>query len=320
MRVLVTGANGFVGRALVAYAKQTTDMDVRSAVRPSRAVDMPVGDVVKVAGLDAGTDWRQAVRGCDAVVHAAARVHVMRDGEQAPLALYRQVNVDGTLALARQAVAAGVRRFVFLSSIKVNGESTLPGQPFRADDVPAPADPYAISKCEAEDALRTLAASSSLEVVIIRPVLVYGPGVKANFHSMLRWVARGLPLPLARVDNRRSLVAVDNLVNLIDRSIRHANAPGQTLLVSDGEDLSTAELLRRSARAMGVRARLVSVPPAWLEAAARLSGRQSLARRLLGSLQVDIAPTCATLDWQPITTIDDALRRTVGAMYPAPAS
>jgi len=229
-----------------------------------------------------------------------------------PLTVYRQVNVEGTANLARQAASAGVRRFVFLSSIKVNGEFTEVGQSFTANDVPAPEDPYGISKHEAEQLLRQIAAETGMEVVIVRPPLVYGPGVKANFESMMRWLARGVPLPLAAVTkNRRSLVALDNLVDLIMTCIDHPAAANQTFLVADGEDVSTAELLQRMARAMDSKARLLSVPVWLLEQAAGLLGKRDVARRLCGSLQVDISHTRQRLGWVPPIGLDEGLRRAV---------
>ena len=229
-----------------------------------------------------------------------------------PLTVYRQVNVEGTAHLARQAAAAGVRRFVFVSSIKVNGEFTNMGKPFTADDGPAPEDPYGISKHEAEQLLRQIAAETGMEVVIIRPPLVYGPGVKANFMAMMRWLDRGVPLPLAAItENRRSLVALDNLVDLIVTCIEHPSAANQTFLVADGEDVSTAELLQRMARAMNRKARLLPVPVWMLEQAAVLLGKRDVARRLCGSLQLDTTHTRQRLGWVPPIDLDEGLRRAV---------
>jgi UDP-glucose 4-epimerase len=247
--------------------------------------------------------------GITTVVHLAARVHVMRDTEAYPLAAFRVVNVVETLSLARQAAAAGVRRFVFISSVKVNGETTQPGHPFTADDAPAPLDPYGISKMEAEQGLRQIAAETGMEVVIIRPPLVYGPGVKANFSAMMRWLQRGVPLPLGAIDNQRSLVALDNLVDLIITCISHPAAANQTFLVSDGEDVSTSELLRRMGRAMGRPARLLPVPAGLLKLAATLAGRRDMAQRLCGSLQVDIEKTRQLLGWSPPLTLDQGLKK-----------
>ena len=307
--VLVTGANGFVGRALcVDLARR--GYSVRAAVRElSRATGLP-GQIVQVADIGADADWSSALAGIDAVVHLAARVHVMRDNVLQPRAAFRAVNVGATERLARAAVAQGVKRFVYVSSIKVNGEGTPPGRPYTSDDVPAPVDPYGISKHEAEQALRQLAQETGLEVVIIRPVLIYGPGVKANFLSMMRWLHWGIPLPLGAIKNQRSLVALDNLVDLIVTCLHHPNAPNQTFLVSDGQDLSTTALLRRTAAALGRPARLTPVPVRVLRTAARLLGKADFAERLCGSLQVDISKTRELLGWAPPVSVDEALKQT----------
>lgn len=251
--------------------------------------------------------WQTALAGVDVVVHCAARVHVMDDHEADPLAAFRRVNVDGTVNLARQAVAAGVRRFVFVSSIKVNGEATAVGHAYRADDTPAPQDPYGVSKHEAEQQLLQMAAEGLIEVVIVRPVLVYGPGVKANFLSMMRWLCRGVVLPFGAIDNSRSLVAVDNLVDLLVTCTVHPAAANQVFLVSDGEDLSTTQLLRRMACALGKPARLVPIPAWVLRVAAALVGRKALSQRLCGSLTVNIDKTRELLGWAPPVTVDEAL-------------
>jgi nucleoside-diphosphate-sugar epimerase len=241
----------------------------------------------------------------------------MNDKSADPLAEFRRVNVEATAALARQAAGAGVRRFVFLSSIKVNGEFTEAGQPFTADDAPAPEDPYGVSKHEAEKLLRQIAAETGMEVVIIRPPLVYGPGVKANFAAMMRWLARGVPLPLAAVtDNRRSLVALDNLVDLIVTCLHHPAAANQTFLVSDGEDLSTAQLLKRMGAAMGQPARLFYLPPVVLKLGAALLNKPGIYQRLCGSLQLDIAKTRQLLGWSPPVSVDDGLRRAAEGFRP----
>jgi UDP-glucose 4-epimerase len=309
---LVTGATGFVGGAIAARLSHDAPGQVRIAARRAPG-DLSMLPLTLVADLGPDTDWRDAVRGVVTVVHAAARVHVMRESSANPLAEFRRANVEGTLRLAGQAAEAGVRRFVFISSIKVNGEATGEGRPYTAADPPAPVDPYGVSKLEAEEALRALARGTGLEVVVIRPVLVYGPGVKGNFRSMLRWLRRGLPLPLGAIDNARSLVSLDNLVDLIAVCVRHPGAAHQTFLASDGEDLSTPELLRRTAAALGTHARLLPVPAPMLRAAACVVGRGDAAQRLCGSLQVDIRSTRARLGWTPPTSVDAALRRTAAA-------
>jgi len=262
-----------------------------------------------VGEINGATDWGSALRDVNAVIHLAARVHIMHDTAADPLTAFRAINVEGTLNLARQAAAAGVIRFVFVSSVKVNGEATLPGQPFTADDVPAPLDAYGVSKMEAEQGLREMALETGMEVVIIRPPLVYGPGVKANFAAMMRWLRRGVPLPLGAIHNQRSLVALDNLVDLIVTCLTHPAAANQTFLVSDGEDVSTTELLRRMGQAMGRSARLIPVPASWLKLTAALVRKQDVAQRLCGSLQVDIEKTRRLLDWTPPLSLDEGLRK-----------
>lgn len=310
--ILVTGATGFVGGALVRrLAADPACTGVVAAVR-RKSESRPKGvRQVQVGNLLPTTDWGLALQGVDAVVHCSARVHVMQDDATDPLLAYREVNVNGTLNLARQAAQAGVGRFVFVSSIKVNGEATQPGQAFTSDDAPAPLDPYGVSKLEAEQGFREIEAQTGMEVVIVRPPLVYGPGVKANFASMMRWVARGIPLPLGAIHNARSMVALDNLVDLLVICIKHPAAAGQTFLVSDGEDVSTTELLRRTAQAMGKKALLLPVPASVLELGAILLGKRAVAQRLCGSLQVDIAKTRHLLGWTPPLTLDQGLKKTV---------
>ena len=303
MTVLVTGASGFVGRGLL--PRLARDGDVRAAVRlagagetSSTAVTVVVGDLI------ARPDVGAALSGVDAVVHLAARVHVMRDQAADPLAAFRAMNVDAAVHLARAAARAGVRRFVLLSSVKVLGESGT----FREDDAAAPSDPYGVSKLEAERALIGIGAETGMEVVIVRAPLVYGPGVAANMAALMRVVDRGVPLPFALVKNRRSLVARANLVDLLAVVVRHPAAANGTFHVSDGEDLSTPELIRRVARALDRPARLLPVPVALLALGARITGRGAVAQRLLGSLVLDISRARTVLGWTPPVPMDAALR------------
>ncbi len=308
MTTLVTGANGFVGSALCARLRRD-GVSVRGAVRALNS--KPDGaEAFAIGSLSAETNWTKALKNVEQVVHLAARVHVMNDKSSDPLAEFRRVNVEGTAALARQAAIAGVRRFVFLSSVKVNGEFTEAGHLFTADDAPAPEDSYAVSKYEAEQLLRQIAGETGMEVVIIRPPLVYGPGVKANFGSMMRWLARGVPLPLAAVtENCRSLVALDNLVDLIVTCLNHPAAANQTFLVSDGEDLSTAQLLKRMGAAMGHPARLMYLPPTLLKLGTTVLNMPGMYQRLCGSLQLDMTKTRHLLGWTPPVSVDEGLRR-----------
>lgn len=310
MRVLLTGASGFVGRAVQARLLSDNQHSLRSAMRqlPVKTPSKLEFCVAPALGPDA--DWNMALQDVDAVIHCAARVHVMQEQAADPLAEFRRTNVEGTLRLAQQAVEAGVRRFVFVSSIKVNGEGTLPGEAFSADDAPAANDPYGISKLEAEEGLLALATASGLEVVIVRPPLIYGPGVKANFQSMLGWLNKGIPLPFGAIDNRRSLVALDNLVDLLVLCLVHPAAAGERFLVSDGEDLSTSELLRRIGQALGRPTYLLPVPQSWLEGCARLIGREDLSQRICGSLQVNIDKTRERLKWTPPVTVNQELALT----------
>jgi nucleoside-diphosphate-sugar epimerase len=316
-RVLVTGASGFVGRAVVARLVADGRYLVRAATRRPAADFAPGVEQLMTGDLGAHTEWRHALAGVDVLVHAAARVHVMREREMDPLQAFRAVNVEGTLRLAQEAAASGVRRMVFLSSIKVNGESTPPGRPFRADDAPAPSDAYGISKREAEEGLLALARTSKMEVVVIRAPLVYGPGVKANFAALMRLLRSGIPLPLGSIHNRRTLVALENLVDLIVTCIDHPAAANETFLAGDPEDLSTTDLLRRLGNALGRPARLISVPADWVEFGASLIGQRAIAHRLCRSLQVDIGKAWQVLGWRPPIDVDAALRHTASQFLAA---
>ena len=307
-RILVSGANGFLGRALVNRGA-SDGLRLRAATRRP-GENWPSGVECALAeDLATEGDWRAALDGVDAVVNCAARVHVVRDTSADPLAEFRRVNVAGTLNLARQAADAGVRRFIYISSIGVNGAETF-DMPFTSEDKAAPHSPYAVSKLEAELGLRQLTHETGLEVVIIRPPLVFGPGAPGNFNKLLLIVHRGIPLPLGAIHNKRSLVALDNLVDLILICLHHRAAANQTFLVSDGEDLSTTALLRRTGAALGRPARLIPVSALVLRTAARLLGKASFAQQLCGSLQVDISKTRDLLDWTPPVSVDHALMQT----------
>lgn len=308
-KIAISGTTGFVGGALLTRLALMRQFELMAWVRVLPSEPSPKVQHVKVDLLARGVLLADSLAGVDVVIHAAARVHVMQDAAIDALTEFRRLNVQGTLNLARQAAKEGVHRFVYISSIKVNGEVTVPLMPFTASDVAAPLDSYGISKMEAEDGLRTIAQQTGMEVVIIRPPLVYGPGVKANFQSMMRWLARGLPLPFGAIHNQRSFVALDNLVDLITTCIDHPKAANNTFLVSDGEDLSTAQLLRRMGDAMGRPVRLLPVPPILLKVGAALVGKPELAQRLCGSLQVDISKTRQLLGWSPPISVDEGLRR-----------
>jgi UDP-N-acetyl-alpha-D-quinovosamine dehydrogenase len=307
-KILVTGANGFVGKVLCGEVVRRA-VAVAGATRAVCALPVGVEPIV-IGTMDQRTDWQSALRGVDVVIHLAARVHVMREGAGDPLAEFCRVNVLGTERLGRAAAASGVKRLVYVSSIKVNGETTYSGQKYTEADPPVPQDPYGISKWEAEQALHRVVRETGLEVVIVRPPLVYGPGVKGNFAQMLKVLSKGMPLPLASIHNLRSLLYVENLVDALIVCAAHPAAAGQTYLVSDGEDISTPALMRSLASAMGKPARLFPCPPALLKGMAGMLGRGAQLDRLLGSLQVDSARIRRDLNWVPPHSLQQGLRAT----------
>ena len=302
---MLTGASGFIGGSLLGVLTSKKKFSISISLRAHgynyRCPYFVVGE------LDYYTDWASALARQQVVIHTAARAHVINEKVADPMAEYRRVNVEGTLNLARQAAAAGVKRFIFISSIGVNGNINT--RPFTASDQANPAEPYAQSKWEAEQALWRVQQETGMELVIIRPPLVYGPSAPGNFGSLVRWISKGIPLPLGAIHNRRSLVGIDNLVDLIIRCIDHPAAANQVFLASDGEDLSTTELLHGVAKAMGRSARLIPVPSGMLRLGATLLGKQAMAQRLLGALQVDISKTCKLLDWKPPYTVEEGLKR-----------
>lgn len=305
-RVLITGANGFVGSRLVQYLRDKGH-DITRAVRDYTKEG---GDTVPTGDIGPDTDWTAALTDCEVVVHLAARVHIMNDTASNPVDLYRAVNFDGTLNLARQAARSGVRRFVYLSTIKVNGEST-DRRPFTEDTDYVPTDPYAVSKWQAENSLLELSTTSDMDVVIIRPPLVYGPGVKANFLQLINLVRKGLFLPFGSVNNARSMVYLDNLVDFIYCCIQNPDAGNQVFLVSDDCDVSTPDLIRHLSRAMNSPDRLLSIPVFLLSGLFVLLGKRKLIPRLLGSLQVDISKARNLLGWKPLVSMQDGMASTV---------
>ena len=306
--VLVTGASGFVGSALCS-SLLAQGYRVRAALRS--ADSMPSAqdlDVFAVGDVGAQTDWSAALTAVDCVIHCAARAHVMHENEGAAAATYRAVNVEGTQRLAEQAVALGVRRLVFLSSIKVNGEQTALGAPFLFSDVPAPEDPYGVSKWEAEQALWVVSAQTGLEVVVVRPPLVYGPRVKGNLLRLLKLLRLGIPLPFDRFKNQRSLIGLDNLVDVLMLCVHHPAAAGKTFLVADGQDLSTSDLIRQMASAMGKKAYLLPLPIYMLKMAGYIFRRQRDVEKLVGSLQISSRYVQETLNWMPKKTVESGIR------------
>ncbi|WP_351000793.1 SDR family oxidoreductase [Shewanella sp. TB7-MNA-CIBAN-0143] len=313
MEIVLTGISGFVGQALLPRLLNKEN-NIRAAVRNPNKTRGGQVSLFPIDNICKNQNWEIIVTGADIVIHCAARVHIMHDSSSSPLDEFREVNTYGTLNLAQQAADAGVKRFIFISSIKVNGESTEHSFPFKPDDAFIPTDPYGLSKYEAEIGLRRIAKETGMEIVIIRPPLVYGPNVKANFSSMMKWVYKGVPLPLGGLKhNKRSFVSVDNLVDLIITCIDHPKAANQTLLVSDNDDVSTTGLLQNMATALSVPNRLIPVPASWFNVASRIIGKPAIAQRLCGSLQVDISQTKDILGWAPPQTMAQGFKKTAEA-------
>ncbi|MCF4009288.1 UDP-glucose 4-epimerase family protein [Rheinheimera sp. UJ63] len=307
MNIVVTGHTGFVGQALVNAISEHSLRLVGRRKLPEQT------EKFYEKSINPKTDFSDCLESADVVIHAAARVHVMEDAAADPLAAYRVVNVDGTLNLASQAAALGVKRFIFISSIKVNGEGTLPARPYTPFDQTNASDPYGVSKAEAEVGLKQIAADTGMEVVVIRPPLVYGPGVKANFAAMLKFAKKNLPLPLGAIHNCRSMVALDNLVDLIITCIDHPKAANQTFLVSDDRDISTTELLQMMTRAAGKKPWLIPLPMSWFKLVGKLTGKRAIVDRLCGNLQVDIRHTKDTLGWKPPVSVEEGISRCFAA-------
>ena len=310
MKVAVTGATGFVGRAVI------------EALREAQLLPIPI--VRKTAGLaheriigeiNPTTVWTDVLTEVDVIIHLAARVHVMKDQALDPLAAFRAVNSLATINLARQAQICGVKRMIYVSSAKVLGEESPPNGQFEPDDPMAPEDAYAISKAEAETGLQAFNQAGALEVVIVRPPLVYGPGVGANFQTMMRWVALGLPLPLGGIKNKRSMIGIENLASLLMRCVDHPAAAGQTFLASDGEDVSTPSLLRGIAKAMNRPARLIYIPSQVLKFSASMCGLSGFADRLCGNLALNNKETCKKLEWTPPVPLERGLLSTAAAYF-----
>ncbi len=307
--ILITGSTGFVGSALLLNLSMR-HYSLRQLVRGKKGLDNPNIKTFRIDDLDNVVDLSLPLKNLDVVIHLAARAHVMREAHVDPMAEYRRINVESTLNLARQAASLGVKRFIFVSSIKVNGECTEKDIPFRANDKPNPQDPYGISKLEAESALMQLSKETGMEVVVVRPPLVYGPKVKANFLSMMKWLHKSIPLPFGKIDNKRSLVFIDNLVDLLIRLIDHPKAAGQVFLVSDDHDVSTTALLKSMSFALGKKTLLIPVPVFLLQAVFFFMGKSSLSQRLLGSLRLDISKTKEILDWTPPVSFEEGIKRT----------
>ena len=310
MKIAVTGANGFIGAALT-HELCEKGYDVRGIVRSKeRSLNRNSRlEIFAVGEINSDTNWNDALKGIDVVIHLASRVHKLIDVSINPLADYRGVNTGGTQKLAEMSAQAGTRRLIFMSTIKVNGEKTT-GAAFTENHTAPPQDPYAISKWEAEQALRNTSDAAGLEIVILRPPLVYGQGVKANFLRLLDMVNKNIPLPLSMVNNKRSMIYIGNLVDAIIKCIEHPNAVNKTFLVSDGQDISTPDLIRMIAGAMGKKARLFPCPAPLLKMIGNVAGKSDEIERLTGSLQIDSAKIRRELSWTPPFTMEQGLRMT----------
>lgn len=312
MSVLITGATGFVGSRLVASMDTSNrPIQLRVVTRKPPGGSIPNVEEIHISGISGDANWADTLSNVDVIIHLAARVHVMEDASEDPLTEYRLVNVDGTLNLARQAAAAGVRRFIFLSSIKVNGEETAPGECFSENSRPRPVDPYGISKYEAEEGLKAVCAQTGMEYVIIRPPLIYGPGVKANYQKLIQVVKKGFPLPFGCINNKRSMLALDNLIDFIILTSTEPRAANQTFLLSDGQDLSSKELVTKIALALGLAPRVLPVPTILLKLLGFFLGKRAAIGRLLGSLQIDSSKARVLLGWKPPISVDEGIARTV---------
>ncbi|OUR72752.1 UDP-glucose 4-epimerase [Methylophaga sp. 41_12_T18] len=308
MKLFLTGLNSFLSQSLIRRLGDT-EHSVSGSIRPFSTFKNNIIENITQNELLPDENWSEAILGVDVVIHTAARAHILHEIAADPLKEYRNINTASTLHLAKQAAEAGASRFIFISSIGVNGNSNT--LPFKELDKPAPQEPYAISKYEAEQGLLKIAEETGMEVVIIRPPLVYGPGVKANFLSMIKWVERGIPLPFGAINNQRSLVALDNLVDFIIHCIDHPKAANEIFLISDDEDVSTTQLLRKVALALGKRSMLIPIPVSWMKFVAKRLGKQAVTERLFSSLQVDSSKARDLLGWQPVTTMDEQLTKTV---------
>jgi UDP-glucose 4-epimerase len=307
-KILLTGGTGFIGKALLSELLNNKFLLVSAVRRLNPNIPSPISEY-EIKNIDSKTNWGHLVQDIDTIIHLAARAHILNDTNTDPLAVFREINTEGTLGLARQAASAGVRRFIFISSIGVNGNQTT-SAPFTMDDIPVPIEPYAISKLEAEIGLKKIGEKTGMEIVIIRPPLVYGSDAPGNFRRLISLVAKSIPLPLGAIHNRRSFIALDNIVDLIKTCIEHPNAANQTFLASDDDDLSTTELLQRLATSLGKPSHLIPVPAYLLTTAATLLGKRDLIQRLCGSLQVDISHTKQILNWSPPLSVTDALQKT----------